>query len=220
MSTTTTGATRTCDPATGVTRSLLGYGIVAGPLYLLVALAQAMTRDGFDLTRHAASLLSNGDLGWIQIANFLVTGAMIVTGAVGMRRTRLVGTWGPRLLGVFGAGLLGAGVFVADPMFGFPVGTSDGPGAVSWHGLAHLAVGGVGFLALVAACLVIARRFAGRGERGWAWYSRITGLAFLAGFVGIASGSGNPVIALGFWAAVAIAFGWLSALSVHLYRRA
>jgi len=43
-----------------VTRSLLGYGILAGPLYIVVALAQALTRDGFDLSRHPWSLLANG----------------------------------------------------------------------------------------------------------------------------------------------------------------
>jgi hypothetical protein len=59
-----------------VTRSLLGYGVLAGPLYVGVSLAQALTRDGFELTRHAWSLLSNGSLGWLQIANFLVTGLM------------------------------------------------------------------------------------------------------------------------------------------------
>lgn len=224
MSTTvTTAAVHVCEPATRMTRSLLAYGVIAGPLYLVVALAQALTREGFDATRHAASLLSNGDLGWIQITNLLVTGAMVVAGAVGTRRALCGspgGTWGPRLLGIYGAGLIGAGVFVADPMSGFPAGTPEGPGAVSWHGLAHFAVAGLGFLALTAACFVIARGFARQGENGWAWYSWITGAALLAGFVGIASGSGSPVAVIGFWVAVVIVFGWLSVLSARLCRRA
>ena len=29
-----------------ITRSLLGYGVLAGPFYLVVGLAQALTRDG------------------------------------------------------------------------------------------------------------------------------------------------------------------------------
>jgi Protein of unknown function (DUF998) len=58
---------------TSVTRALLAGG-GAGPLFILVGLLQAFTRDGFDLRRHPLSLLSNGDLGWIQIANFIVTG--------------------------------------------------------------------------------------------------------------------------------------------------
>jgi len=34
---------------------------------------QALVRPGFDPTRHAWSLLANGDWGWIQIANVIVT---------------------------------------------------------------------------------------------------------------------------------------------------
>src|ERR687887_1032495 len=90
-----------------VTKSLLGYGVIAGPLFVGVSLAQALTRDGFDLTRHAWSLLANGDLGWIQVANFTLSGAMLVAFAVGLRRTLRGGrgqSWAPRLLGTFGVG--------------------------------------------------------------------------------------------------------------------
>jgi hypothetical protein len=38
-------------------------------LYIAVVLIQALTRDGFDLTRHPARLLSNGDVGWVQITS-------------------------------------------------------------------------------------------------------------------------------------------------------
>lgn len=61
-------ATTSCDPATSTTKSMLGYGVIAGPVYVLAVGIQAFTRDGFDIGRHAASLLSNGDLGWIQMA--------------------------------------------------------------------------------------------------------------------------------------------------------
>jgi hypothetical protein len=92
---------------------------------------------------------------------------------------------------------------------------------VSWHGLLHLAVGAVGFLALIAACFVIARGFAATGERGWAVHSRFTGVAFLLGFIGFASGPGaGPAAVLGFWGSVILAWAWMSALSARLYRRA
>lgn len=57
------------------TARLLTAGTVAGPLFLAVWALQAITRDGFDPDRHPISLLSLGDLGWIQITNFVVTGA-------------------------------------------------------------------------------------------------------------------------------------------------
>jgi len=210
------------DRAATVTRSLLGYGVLAGLFYLVVGLTQALTRDGYDLTRHDLSLLANGPYGWIQIANLILTGLMVIAAAVGVRRAMRPGpaaSWGPGLLAGYGVGLVGAGVFVADPMNGFPPGTPDGPPAtVSTAGLLHVVSGAVGFACLVAACFVLARRFAHRGRAGWAWYSRATGLVFLAGFVGIASGSSSPAVVLGFWFAVVVAYAWLAALSVYLYR--
>src|SRR3989441_5108147 len=121
----TTSGTQAAGTTT-VTRTLLACGAVAGPLYLVVGLAQAFTRPGFDLTRHPLSLLSNGDLGWIQITNFLLSGLLVVAGAVGMRQALASGrgrTWGPLLVGVYGLGLIGAAFFVADPAQGFPPGT-------------------------------------------------------------------------------------------------
>src|SRR5690349_14494668 len=148
-----TATVATCDRTTSVTRSLLGYGVIAGPFYITVSLAQALTRTGFDLSRHEWSLLANGGLGWIQIANFLLTGGMIVAFAVGLHRA---GQGAARLIAVFGLGMIGAGIFRADPTLGFPPGTPDGPGAVSWHGLLHFVCAGIGFGCMIAACLLTA----------------------------------------------------------------
>jgi hypothetical protein len=219
----TSTTARDCDPAIRRTRSLLGYGVLAGPFYVALGLAQALTRDGFDLTRHDLSLLANGRLGWIQIANLVLTGMMTIAASAGISRALRSGrgsTWGPRLLACYGAGLIGAGAFAADPAAGFPPGTPEGPGAVSWHGMLHFIMGGLGFLALIAACFVIARRFVADARPGWALWSRLTGVVFLVGFAAIASGSGNPATVLGFWGAVLVAWAWLSTLSLHLYRHA
>jgi len=204
---------------TKVTRPLLLCGVVAGPSYIVVGLIQAFTRDGFDITRHDLSLLSNGDLGWIQITNLVLTGLLTIAGAVGMRRIlhgNRGGTWGPLLVGIYGVGLIGAGFFVADPALGFPPGTPTNATAISWHGLMHFICGGVGFLALIAACFVFARRFAILGQRGWAAYSVATGAIFFAAFVGIASGSGNGWTILGFWIGVVLAWAWIAAIAARL----
>jgi hypothetical protein len=138
--------------------------VVAGPLFIVVALLQAFTRPGFELARHPLSLLSLGDLGWIQIANFVIIGLMLTAAAAGMRRVLHAGpgkAWGPWLIGAFGVSLVAGGVFVADPAFGFPPGTPDGaPDQLSWHGTLHAVAPVVGFLSLIAACFVFARRFA------------------------------------------------------------
>jgi hypothetical protein len=211
----------TCTPTARITKTLLGYGILAGPVYVTVALAQALTRDGFDLSRHAWSLLANGDFGWIQIANFVATGLMTVTAAVGVRRALGRGrarTWAPLLMGAYGVSLVGAGIFRADPAQGFPVGAPETP-TMSWHGTLHFMIGGVGFLCLIVACFVLGTHFSRAGRRRLAWFSRVTGVAFLAGFAGIASGSSGPTT-LAFVAAVLIVCAWLTTVSIHFYRSA
>ena len=215
------GTKNDCTKADRFTRSLLGYGVLAGPVYVVAALVQGLTRPGFDLLHDDVSLLSNGSLGWIQIANFILTGVFVIAAAAGMARA-LKGrsTWGPRLLAVFGAGLIAAGVFVADPMNGFPVGTPAGhPLSVSWHGLLHIVAAGIGFLCLVAACIVLARMFGRERRRMWMAYSLVTGIVFLLAFAGVASGSTSAAVVLGFWVGVLIAFSWIAAVSIDLYRK-
>ena len=212
-----TASTTSCDRESRITKSLLGYGVIAGPVFVVVSLAQALTRPGFDPARHAWSLLSNGDLGWIQVTNFVAAGLMTVALAVGLRRAG-AGTWAPRLIGVYGLSLVAAGVFRADPALGFPAGTPADAHIVSWHGTLHLVSGSVGFLGLIAACLIVGRAAAARGARGWAVYSRITGVVFLAGFAGIASGSHGALTTLPFTAAVVLAWSWITVLSVRFYR--
>jgi Protein of unknown function (DUF998) len=214
------------DRHAAITRSLLGYGVLAGPFYVVLGLAQALTRDGFDLARHDLSLLAAGPWGWIQIANLVLSGLMTVAAAVGMGRALRVlgdgpgGAWGPRLVAGYGVGLVGAGVFVADPMDGYPPGTPDGPPVVvTLGGIGHLVLGGLGFLCLVAGTWVIARRYAHERRAGMAWYSRVTGVLFLLAFAGIASGSSSPAVILGFWVGVVLAWLWLAVTSADLYRR-
>jgi Protein of unknown function (DUF998) len=206
-----------------VTKSLLGYGVIAGPFYVVVSLAQALTRDGFDLTRHPWSLLANGELGWIQVANFTVTGAMLVAFAVGLRRALAGGRggrWAPRLIGAFGVGMaLSALVFRADPAQGFPPGAPEQP-ELTWHGALHYPVAGVAFLCLVVACFVLGSRFVAEGRRGWAAFSRVAGVVFLVGFAGLSASAGASWSVMSFIVALVVVFAWISAVAVHYYRRA
>lgn len=202
-----------------LTPTLLLAGAAAGPLYVGVSLVQALTRDGFDVTRHPWSLLTNGNLGWIQVLNFLITGVLTIACAEGMRRAH-AGNLGPVLVAGFGLGMIAAGIFTADPMDGFPRGTPAGPPAsISWHGILHLVCASLGFLAMIIACFVFARRFGARGRRGWAWYSVATGIVFFAAFAGVASGSSNPAVVLSFVSSVVLVFVWLAVVAVDLATR-
>ena len=214
------GDTASNDSSPMGTRALLSCGVVAGPLFAVVAVIEMLTRPGFDLRRHDLSLLSNGELGWIQVANFVVTGLLVIAAAVGIRRVLRSGrggTWGPLLLGIFGLGYIGAGLFVPDPMNGFPPGTPNGlPSSVSWHSWMHLVSGSLGFLALIAACFVFARRFATLGQRGWAAYSVIAGIVVLAAVAGISSGSQQAAVIIAFFIAGVFGLAWISAVSLRL----
>ncbi|MFC6080235.1 DUF998 domain-containing protein [Sphaerisporangium aureirubrum] len=159
---------------------LLVAGAVSGPLFVAVVLAQVYTREGFDPARHPMSSLALGELGWVQIANFVVCGALALAGAAGLRRAAAPGrgsTWGPRLLGLGGAALMVAGVFPTDPINGYPVGTPD---AVTWHGVVHSMAPAVGGVAGLIAYAVFARRFRAGREHGWFAWTIVAPVAVLA----------------------------------------
>ena len=221
----TAAASRAPAAALGSTRTLLTCGIVAGPLYIVVVLLQLLTRDGFDISRHPASMLSNGDQGWIQIANFVVSGLLFVAGAIGLRRVLRAAagrgaTWGPWLVVVFGTGMVAAAAFSADPADGFPPGTPVGPPTtMSWHGMVHFLVAGIAFLALIAACFVFARRFTATGRRGWAAFSTVTGGLFLVTWSLLFALQGARAVNIAFAVAIALALAWTSLLAAHVLSR-
>lgn len=203
------------------TNMLLACGSAAGPIWVLVVIVQMIIRPGFDITRHAVSQLSLGDLGWIQIASFILSGVLVILGAVGMWRALhpgKAGTWGPILIGLYGLGLVVAGIFPPDPMNGFPPGTPDTPGQLSGHGLLHFLSAAVGFLSLiVAACFVFSRRFASLKQMGWVAFSVVTGAFFFITWAALgATGSRIPVINVLFAIAVVIGWAWITALAARL----
>ncbi|WP_371783912.1 DUF998 domain-containing protein [Streptosporangium subroseum] len=205
--------------ATPATRALLAGSVISAPLFAVVSLTQAFTREGFDLIRHPLSMLSTGDLGWLQMANFLISGALTVAGAIGLRRVMRGtpgGTWAPRLILVSGVAMAAAAVFVMDPGDGFPVGTPAGqPTAMSWHGLMHMVAGSIGFTALIVACFVLGRHFSRTGRPGFAAASRLSGLVFALGDGWAMSGgyAGSLTLCVGAitamaWVAVVAADKW------------
>jgi Protein of unknown function (DUF998) len=113
---------------------------MGGPVFTATFLAEGAVRDGYRPLRHPVSSLALGPRGWVQTANFAVTGVLCLAGAAGLRRTgdRLAGSRaGPALVAAAGAGLIGAAVFRTDPVSGYPPGTPDMPAKFSRAGTAH-----------------------------------------------------------------------------------
>jgi hypothetical membrane protein len=202
--------------AAGATRGLLMCGVLAGAIYLAVGIAQGLLRDGFDFGRHPLSVLANGPGGWVQTANFVVTGLLVVAAAVGFQRvlpatSRATGIF----LGAFGASMLVAAACPADAVDGFPVGTPLGPPtSISTLGLVHFAAGALGFVALAVSCLVASRAMSRRGERRLALLSLVSGVVILLGFFSVAVPNSSPVV--GIWIAVVVGWLWLALMSRRL----
>ncbi|MCM0673265.1 DUF998 domain-containing protein [Micromonospora phytophila] len=198
------------------TRALLAGGVAAGPVFAVVAAAQVLTRDGFDLSRQPLSLLALGDLGWIQIANFVLAGLLALAGAVGLRRAlrgQPAGTWGPALVAGYGAGMVIAGVLVADPSMGWPAGAPEGPAeTLSWHGVGHGVGAMLAFVSVTAACLVFARRWFASAERGWA----VLSVACAVGVVVVMGWPDQDTISVRMALGSAVIFGWLTAVCAKL----
>ena len=189
------------------TYRLLGLGVLAGPIYLVVGIAQALLRDGFVFAKHPSACSRMDRAGGCRRRTSSSQAWMVVATAVGFRRAL-----GPRsgavslFLGAFGASMLVAAVFRADPMDGFPVGTPNGPPTtISGTGLVHFAAGGLGFVSLAVSCLVAAWVMSRRNVPSLAGLSLLAGVIILLGFFsGMAIPGSSPVV--GIWIAVVV--GW------------
>lgn len=216
-----TDARQHFDRAAAVTRSLLGYGVLVGPFYLVIALVEAVVRDGFDLTRHSLSLLANGSWGWVHVALLVVSGLMVLAAALGFARAPGLGgdrrpAWA---LAVYGVCLVLSGLFTADPADGFPVGTPAGPPeSTSTSGILHLAAGGIGFIAVAVAAALCARSFRRHLSPSAGRWSAVAAVVVTVAFLASLPVATTSLGVLLLWVSVLTIWGWLAWASVRLYR--
>lgn len=206
------------DRGAAVTRSMLGWGVVAGPFYVVVSLTLALTRPGFMLSQHALSLLTLGDGGWMQRTNLVLTGLMVAVAGLGM--TRAIRNGRGLAVGalciVDGLALVLSAVFLPDPATGFPPGSEGGQFSTS--GVLHLLFGALGFLAITAAAWACSRWGRDEGLLMLARNSRILAICVLVGFVGGAALATNTAGVILLWIAVLAQFAWLALASSTIYR--
>jgi hypothetical protein len=210
------------------TKAFLFCGAIAGPFFTILWFVQGLTRADYEPMRHPISSLSIGELGWIQVANFIITGLLILALSVELRRVIRPSDsrWGPVLVGLVGIGLIGAGIFVTDPLNGYPPGTPLIPTERTAHGILHDLFGIPFFLGLPIACFVFARFFTRQGAPGWAWYSRLSGIGMFAVFfvarLGFRLLPTYPELAANFGLlqriTVTIGLAWLTLLAVYMLK--
>jgi hypothetical membrane protein len=200
-----------------------------GPtLFVAAFLIEGATRPGYSAWHTLVSQLSLGDQGWMQIANFIASGVLIVAFAIGLRRVLRTGTGaraGPILLGAVGVGLIIAGFFATDPGLGYPPGTADGFSAsLSTGGSVHVFGALLFVVALALACFVLARRFA-TDERApsWARYSVASGVLVVALFIAanVAVSDGQSLVAFAGLlqrASIVAGFGWIVLVATRSLR--
>ncbi|WP_328859722.1 DUF998 domain-containing protein [Streptomyces sp. NBC_00306] len=197
-------------------QALLVCGMAAGPLFTLAYVVEGATRADYKPLRHPVSSLALGRAGWAQSVNFLLSGLLSLTFAVGLWRDG-PSPAGAVLIGVWGAGLLGAGAFLTDPVSGYPAGTPDRLEHPTRAGTLHDLFSVIGFLALAAACFV----FAPSASPGWAVYSIAGGMLFATTMVSasaVFTRQGRWVDRGGLIQRVSLTIGWTwqTALAVRL----
>jgi hypothetical protein len=209
-------------------RSLLRCGVAAGPVFVGTFLLEGAARDGYRPLRHPVSSLALGSRGWVQAANFTVTGTMLLAGAAGLARASDRATSSsraaPALIGAAGAGLIGAAVFTTDPVSGYPPGTPDALIRPSPAGTAHNLAAVPVFFGLPAAALASSWRSCRAGQRGFGLYSAGTAITMLATMALAAAGFGQSprLVNLGGLfqrASIITGFAWLTALSARALQR-
>jgi len=197
------------------TRLFLLAGALAGPLFYVSALAQMLTRPGFDIRIHPISQLSTGDLGWIQVLTFVLAGLGLICLAIGHRRIVTDGLGRaaiPILIAISGVGFIAAGLFRQDPANGFPLGVADGPAAEpTATAVIHMAAAIIAFTALAVAAIVALIRAIRERRVAAAIGSGIVAIALLAPVVPETASIQVAVAGL-------FAFGWCSATAVSLLR--
>jgi len=202
-------------------------GIVAGPLFIATFVAVGAVRTGYDPWRHPVSSLALGPYGWIQTANFVLTGILYLVFTVGLWSGP--GSWvhprlGTVLVGAAAVGLVGAGVFPTDPISGYPPGTPDRLTGYSSPGaLLHDVFSAPLFLGLPVAALSWAHALRRRGSRGWALYSVCSAAAMFVIFVLASAGFAQTPALVDYGGllqrvSVIIGMGWLTAVAVGVLR--
>lgn len=155
-------------------RLCIWAGIVGPILYALAFTLDGALRPGYSAIRDAVSFLLLGSRGWLEVANFIIFGFLLILFAFGFfqwMRPVIPSGWrrvSTALLVLSGVGFFIAALFLPDPV---------GELQVSIHAKLHAVAFTTVFFPLGLACIFIGSQFSKiAGWRIHGWYSMITGL--------------------------------------------
>ncbi|MDP9984009.1 putative membrane protein [Pseudarthrobacter oxydans] len=135
-------------------------GMAGAVLFVSVFTIYGWLNPNYSWTRMFVSELSLGPYGWVQVLNFVLTGALILMFGRGLAahfRAGAASRAGPVLVQCIGVSLIASGPFVTDPSAMF--------GQSSTHGIVHGIFGAVVFTFAPLSCFVFYRRF--RSDPRW-----------------------------------------------------
>ena len=162
----------------GGSRLLAGCGIAGPAAFTAAWVAGSLRQSGYGAARVQLSGLAALDARdpQIMMAGFIGLGVCSIAFGAALRRVAAAGSAGPWLIQAAGAATVAAGLFRRDHMLL----TAPGFAGESWHNQVHDLVSDVAYAAMIAAPLVLARRF--RGYPGWAGLRRrLQALAIVSG---------------------------------------
>ncbi len=201
--------------ADGMIQVSLTAGITGTALFVVAFLVDGATRPGYHPVRQPVSALALGRRGWLQTANFVVSGLLITAAVPGLYGATGRGWW-PAVVAVFGLALVASGVFPMDPMRGYPPGTPDGtPDTVSRPHQLHDFAGAIVFGSLPVAALAAALTL---DQPGWAVFSGLAAAGLVALFIwfGAAWERDSPRAGLIQRINIIVGWAWLGAVCWHL----
>jgi len=170
------------------------------------------------------SQLALGHSGWVERANFFVTGMLVLAGAAGLRRSLRPDRVIPSLVALTGVAFVTATFFPTNLGAGYPPGTGVSPKMIA-HGQIHDLAGGLFFISLSAAQIVYGRRCWRRRRPGFARYS-VCSFAVMIGALILSSAGMAQVTGFkevgGLFERLSLMSGfiWLTALMVGVSRQA
>lgn len=206
-------------------RQLAAWAGMIGPaLFVAIFTIEGWLRPGYEPLKSYVSVLSLGSRGWIQIANFILLGVLLLifTRCVAAEfQTGKASRGGPILLTIIAILFIVSGPFVMDPT-GTPL------NQVTVHGTIHGLAGGIIFLLMPISCFVFLRRF--RVDPNWRslqWWTLALGIIIAAAVVLLTISSKLPEVQnvfidwLGFIQRIIIVpfMLWLFLFALGLHRR-